>query len=136
MLISCLKKYNQVAYLKTPIVSTKLDSFLANTSYLKSYYLRNDLLWQEGMLIDFLQKKVLDKWIRRFLIHSAHILSERFIFDKLIKVYGDFVLWVGTQKNIFEFTNVASLLVIAVLPLLLIFLLLFLNYLLLAPLLV
>lgn len=136
MLISCLKKYNQVAYLKTPIVSAKLDSFLTNTSYLKSYYLRSDLLWQEGLLMDFLQKKVLDKWVRRFLIHSANILSERFIFDKLIKVYGDFVVWAGTQKNIFEFTNVASLLTVAILPLLLVFLLLFLNYLLLAPLLV
>jgi hypothetical protein len=61
MLISCLKKYNQVAYLKTPIVSAKLDLFLTNTSYLKSYYLRSDLLWQEGLLVDFLQKKVLDK---------------------------------------------------------------------------
>ena len=78
--------------------------------------------------MDFLQKKVLDKWLRRFLIHSANILSERFIFDKLIKVYGDLLIWPSTFNSIFEFKNVASVFTVTLLPLLLVFLLTLLNY--------
>ena len=78
--------------------------------------------------MDFLQKKVFDKWLRRFVVHSTNILSEKFMFDKLIKVYGDLVVWPGTQNFIFEFSNIASLFTALLLPFILLFLTLFLNY--------
>jgi hypothetical protein len=115
-------------YSKTPIIQLYLDKFNWRTNFLKTYYQRNDLIWQEGLLTDFLQKKVFDKWLRRFVIHSANILSEKFMFDKLIKVYGDLVIWPGTQNFIFEFSNIASLFIALLLPFILLFLTLFLNY--------
>ena len=115
-------------YSKTLLTQSYLDGFNVKTNFLKTYYQRNDLIWQEGLLADFLQKKVFDKWLRRFVIHSANILSEKFVFDKLIKIYGDLLIWPGTQNFIFEFSNIASLFVALLLPFILLFLTLFLNY--------
>ena len=77
---------------KSLIIQAYLDLFNYKTNFLKTYYQRNDLIWQEGLLADFLQKKVFDTWLRRFVIHSTNILSEKFMFDKLIKVYGDLII--------------------------------------------
>lgn len=123
-----LKRYNKFIFLKTQIVYNNIELLLLNTFFLKSYYHRNDLLWQEGLLLDFLQKKVLDKWIRRFLIHSTNLFSERFIFDKIIRFYIDVIIWPGTRNMLFEYTNVSSLLLVILLLLLTILLLLFLTY--------
>lgn len=120
--------YNRWSLNQTPLLSLLVDRFLFKTIFLKRYYLINDLIWQDGFLIDFLQKKVVDKWIRKFLILSAYLFNERLVFDMLIKFYIDTVLWSGQRFVIFEFTNVASLLFITLFALVVIFLLINLCY--------
>lgn len=61
------------------------------------------------MLIDFLQKKVVDKWMRRFLVISAYLFSERVLFKFIVRFYIDFVVWPATRKTLFELSNVSFL---------------------------
>jgi hypothetical protein len=67
-------------------------------------------MWQDGLLIDFLQKKVADKWIRRFLVCSSYLFSERVLFKFVVRFYIDYVVWPSTMKSIFDFSNVALML--------------------------
>jgi len=107
-LLYILKNYsNTLANLKT-ITNTSKKDFLNNTNFVNKYYYLNDLLWQEGFLIDFVQKKTTDKLIRKFLILSAYLFSERLIFDKLIRIYSDVIMLLSTYKSIYEFNNVAN----------------------------
>ena len=85
---------------------------LTNFSFLQDYFIINDLIWQDGFLIDFLQKKIIDKWIRNFLIYSGYLFNERFLFDYVIRFYIDTVIWKFYRKSIFEFNNVASTLLV------------------------
>jgi len=129
MLWGALRFYNYWTSKGVFIFTHLLSSFFEKTLFIKRYYLINDLMWQDGFLIDFLQKKVLDKWTRRFLILSAYLFNERLVFDALIKFYLDLVLWVGHRFVIFEFTNVASLLFTTFTTLIFLFLLFTLLYL-------
>lgn len=81
-------------------------------TFLKDYFIINDLIWQDGFLIDFLQKKIVDKWIRNFLIYSGYLFNERLLFDYVIRFYIDSVIWKLYRKSIFEFNNVASTLLV------------------------
>ena len=128
MLLKLLKRYNRFSFFKNQIIQDKTNQFLSQVTLLPRYYLRNDQLWQEGLMFDFLQKKVLDKWIRKFLIHSANLFSERFVFDKLIRVYIESILNPGQLFSPTEFNNVSSLFTLTFLPLLVIFLLILLFY--------
>lgn len=47
--------------LLTPLVDLLTTNLVATSSFLPRYYQVNDLLWQDGFLIDFLQKKLVDK---------------------------------------------------------------------------
>lgn len=80
-----------------------------NTIFLKKYFILNDLLWQDGYLIDFIQKKIVDNWIRRFVILSAYLFNERLIFDLVVKFYLDLIIWPFHKYALFETNNVASL---------------------------
>lgn len=87
-----------------------LASFINKVTFLPSYYRVNDLMWQDGLLIDFLQKKVADKWIRRFLVCSSYLFSERVLFKFVVRFYIDYVVWPTTYRTIFEFSNVTLML--------------------------
>lgn len=93
-------------------------SFLQQTFFLKSYFMQNERIWQEGLLIDFLQKKVTDKWTRSFLITSSYLVNERLFFDWVVRFYMELVLWPGYRNRIFEFLNIGSTLFITVILLL------------------
>ena len=82
--------------------------FLQKTFFLKSYFVRNEAIWQEGLLIDFLQKKLVDKWVRKFLVISAYLVNERLFFDWVIRLYLDLVVVLGQKLTIFEFNSVGS----------------------------
>jgi len=114
---------------KSVVLSTLVNDFLARTLFLKRYYHINDLIWQDGFLIDFLQKKVVDKWMRKFLVFSANLFNERLVFDWVVRFYIDLVLWPGRRMAIFEFNNVASTLFVTLLLLITTFLLVVLFYL-------
>jgi hypothetical protein len=69
-----------------------ITNFLIKTYFLFNYYLLNELIWQEGLLIDFLQKKIADNWVKKFLIYSAYLFNERLVFDTIIRFYLDLLI--------------------------------------------
>lgn len=110
MLNIILLRYN--AFFTRLQASTRLtlSNYVGKLNYLPLYYRINDLMWQDGLLIDFLQKKVADKWIRRFLVCSSYLFSERVLFTFVVRFYIDYVVWPSTTKGIFEFSNVSLML--------------------------
>jgi hypothetical protein len=99
-------------------ISKLTTSFLQQTFFIKSYFMQNERIWQEGLLIDFLQKKIADKWTRNFLITSSYLVNERLFFDWAVRFYMELVLWPGYRNRIFEFLNIGSTLFITVILLL------------------
>ncbi len=104
--------YNSFFYNLKKIKIYILNSFLFKFYFISNYYLLNELIWQEGLLIDFLQKKVADNWIKKFLIFSSYLFNERLVFDKVIKFYLDLIIWPMHKLFIFEFNNVSNTLFI------------------------
>lgn len=96
--------YHPFAHLSTELV----ENILLKTVFVQEFYKLTELIWEEGFLIDFLQKKVVDKWIRKFLINSSYIFNERFLFDYIILYFSKNILWRGHLFVIFEFTSVLS----------------------------
>lgn len=83
-------------------------TFVTKTSFLFSFYKRNELIWQEGLLIDFLQKKSFDVWVKKFLIYSSYLFNERFVFDKIVKFFINFIISPFQKFFIFELTSIAN----------------------------
>lgn len=81
-----------------------------STSFLNTYYLRNELLWVDGFLFDFLQKKTADLWIRKFVIYTGFLFSERLVFENVVRIYLDNIVWPSNNSSIFEASNVSELL--------------------------
>jgi len=121
--------YNSWQIGKVNLVNDILTNFIESFIFLRNYYILNDLLWQDGFLIDFLQKKVVDKWMRKFLIYSAYLFNERLVFDYVVRFYIDLIVWPTYRINIYEFNNVASTLLITLFLLILLFLMFSLLYL-------
>ena len=83
-----------------------------NMSFLPLYYTRNENLWVYGFLFDFLQKKSADLWIRKFVIYTGFIFSERLVFDSVVRIYLDNVLWPLHYLGSLEANNVLEMLLI------------------------
>ena len=83
--------------------STLVNTFTSNTLFLPSFYRTNENIWLEGLLIDFLQKIIFDKWVRRFLVHSSYLVSERVLFDFVVRFYIDYVIWPAHFYSIFDY---------------------------------
>ena len=109
LLFNFVKTYNRFFLNLTTIYSSLVNQLLVNTFFLPRYYRVAEGVWQEGLLMDFLQKKVLDKWLRRFVIHSANLFSEKFFFEWVIRFFIDLITWPGTKFFIFEITTISSL---------------------------
>jgi len=69
----------------------------------------SDLLWQEALIIDFLQKKIINNWTQKFLVISSYLFSERVIFESLIKFFLDLFIWPLHRLFIFQVNNVSNL---------------------------
>lgn len=106
IIIWIFTRYNNLKKLKHTILSNMLLKF----SLLPRFYKINDLVWQDGLLLDFLQKKVVDKWVRRFLVLSSYLFSERILFKFVVRFYVDYITWPTTTASIFEFTNISWML--------------------------
>ena len=98
-----------------------VTNLLADLIFLKQYYRLNDLIWQDGMLIDFLQKKVADRWVRTFVIYSGYLFNERFVFDFVVRFYIDYVIWPTYRVSIYEFNSVSSTLTMTLFLLIVLF---------------
>lgn len=124
-----ISSYNSWQIAKVNLISGVLTNFIESFVFLRNYYILNDLIWQDGFLIDFLQKKVVDKWMRKFLIYSAYLFNERLVFDYVVRFYIDLIVWPTYRINIYEFNNVASTLLITLFLLIMLFLVFSLMYL-------
>ena len=83
---------------------------LKNFTFLPKYYIRNELIWLDGFLLDFLQKKTADIWIRKFVIYTGFIFSERLVFDFVVRIYLDNLLWPLHRVSVLEVSNVTEML--------------------------
>jgi hypothetical protein len=92
------------------VFTSAWDKFLAKSLFLTTFYTRNENIWQDGFLFDFLQKKTADAWVRRFVIYTGFLFSERLVFDSVVRIYLDNLIWPGHNKSIFETSNVSEML--------------------------
>lgn len=129
MTVNLITRFNNLIDRIKGTTRTLLTQSVSLISFVPKYYKLNDLMWQDGLLIDFLQKKVADKWIRRFLVCSSYLFSERVLFKFVVRFYIDYVVWPTTTFSVFEFSNVASMLSTILVTLLLLLALFNLNYL-------
>lgn len=91
---------------------TKLlqSRLLSKLNFLPKYYLRSENLWNDGFLFDFLQKKTVDAWVRQYVIYTGFLFSERIVFEVVVRLYNDVLLWPAHDANIFEVSNTSSML--------------------------
>jgi len=80
------------------------------SKFVYTYYIRNEHLWLDGFLFDFLQKKTADIWLRKFVIYTGFLFSERLVFDSIVKLYIDYLVWYMHKFSIFEVSNVFEML--------------------------
>lgn len=113
--------YISLLYFKKKIIK--------NFNFLPKYYLRNENLWLDGFLFDFLQKKSADLWIRKFVIYTGFIFSERLVFDSVIRLYLDNILWPSHYFGFLETNNILEMLLINIYFYFLLFVILVLVYL-------
>ena len=106
--------YNTFVFNFKNLTNFYINNFLNKLYFLSNYYILNELIWQEGFLIDFLQKKVADNWIKKFLILSSYLFNERLVFDKVIRFYLDLIIWPMHKLFIFDINNVSNTLFITV----------------------
>ena len=92
------------------VFSNFWKEFVFKSSFLKVYYIRSENLWNDGFLFDFLQKKTADAWIRRFVIYTGFLFSERLVFDYIVRLYLDNLIWPLHNISIFETSNVSEML--------------------------
>ena len=62
--------------------------------------------------------------MRKFLIVSSYLFSERVLFTFVVKFYNDLVIWPSTHVNLFELPNVSLMFFIMISSLLALLLLL------------
>lgn len=107
MLLWVVNIYSEITVRALSLTRALSFRFVQLSTGLHNYYRLNDLMWQDGLLIDFLQKKVVDKWMRRFLVFSSYLVSERIIFEIVVRFYIDLVVWPSTLSSVFDFVNVS-----------------------------
>ena len=117
---------------KTKFIEILLwNNSLVGISFLNRYYARSENLWQDGFLLDFLQKKTIDAWVRNFVIYTGFLFSERLVFDTVVRLYLDNLIWPAHNNSLFEISNVSEMLGYVVFVLVSIFFIMFTVYLLL-----
>jgi hypothetical protein len=84
--------------------------YIKKISFVSMYYKRNELIWLDGFLFDFLQKKSVDIWLRRFIIYTGFLFSERLVFDCVVRLYIDNLIFQFHKFSIFEVSNTSEML--------------------------
>lgn len=92
------------------VILTFWNLFIFKSSFVQVYYVRSENIWNDGFLFDFLQKKTADAWIRRFVIYTGFLFSERLVFDYIVRIYLDNLIWPLHNISIFETSNVSEML--------------------------
>jgi hypothetical protein len=92
------------------VIASFWNMFIFKSSFLQTYYTRSENVWNDGFLFDFLQKKTADAWVRRFVIYTGFLFSERLVFDYVVRIYLDNLIWPLHNISIFETSNVSEML--------------------------
>lgn len=95
---------------KLKLENLLLTQVQTHSLFLTLYYLRNENLWIDGFLLDFLQKKSVDLWLRKFVIYTGFLFSERLVFDSLVTIYLSSLLWPLHYFSFFESSTVLEML--------------------------
>lgn len=103
------EKINHIVFKLSQLMTEVLTNFFHKIYFLPHYYLLSDLIWQEALLIDFLQKKVVNTWTQKFLVISSYLFNERVVFDSIIKFFLDLFLWPLHKLFIFQINNISNL---------------------------
>ena len=101
-----LNSFNRIFHL----ISQLWSSVVTQTCFLPVYYKRNENMWVDGFLIDFLQKKSSDLFVRKFVIFTGFLFSERLAFDAVVRIYIDNLTLPLQNIGILESDNVSSML--------------------------
>lgn len=99
---------------KNDTLYTVWDRCIHQSTFITTYYTRNENIWGDGFLFDFLQKKTADAWVRRFVIYTGFLFSERLVFDSVVRIYLDNLIWPGHSYSTFEANNVSEMLSIII----------------------
>lgn len=91
------------------------DKVVNNINFIGTYIHRNDLIWSDGFILDFLQKKSIDLWTRKFLVYTGFLFSERLVFEYVVRIYTDYLVLPTTRYFYLELPNVSSVLSITLL---------------------
>lgn len=114
---------------KAPVLEIKnvlsffWESSIQKLNFLPKFYIRNENMWNDGFLFDFLQKKSADAWVRRFVIYTGFLFSERVVFEFVVRIYLDNFIWNLHSKSIFESSNTSEMLTTTIFIILTLFLL-------------
>jgi hypothetical protein len=81
------------------------DNFLKAVNWLPYYYHRSQKIWQEGLYADYLQKKVLDKYVRKIIIYSNNLFSEGLVFRRVVDVYWTLITSPAFLKVVTPFNS-------------------------------
>lgn len=106
--------------------TAELVSFINMFNFAGLYFRRNNLLWNEGLLIDFLQKKSFDLWALKFLIVASYLFNERFVYDVWVRFFLDYLLLPSRKFLFFDTFNLIWVFFLLVFVFVVVFLLLFL----------
>jgi hypothetical protein len=92
------------------LIQFSTAAVVSQLTFAEKYYVRSEYIWQDGFLFDFLQKKTADLWVRQFVIYTGFIFSERFMFENVVRLYLDYLIWPGHYFSLFETSNVSEML--------------------------
>ena len=98
------------------------ESLIQKLNFIPKFYIRNENMWGDGFLFDFLQKKSADAWVRRFVIYTGFLFSERVVFEFIVRIYLDNFIWNLHSKSIFESSNTSEMLTTTIFLILTLFL--------------
>jgi len=79
---------------------------------LSRFFSQNELLLQDGFIIDFLQKQTLELWLRQYVLSTGSVFSERLVFETITKFFFKYLLWPTKTRVYFEAVSVSDLLLI------------------------
>lgn len=110
--MSTLFFYNFFSY-NVRAAAAPLFTFLGKIStFYFDFFAKNNLLWQEGLYLDFIQKKIVDSWIKKSLISSSYIFSEKIVFDVIVKFFLINIINPFHKFSVYEVNSISSLLFI------------------------
>ena len=87
-----------------------VDNLLNSITFLPTYYLRSYNIWQDGLLFDFLQKKSSDLWVRKFVIYTGFLFSERIFLTSVISLYIDNLIKPLREYSYTELRSISNIL--------------------------